>query len=265
VDAADEWMPGEEPASAVIGGDAAVPAGSVGRDAEGERAPVKERLYGGMTVSERRSARRQRLLDAGLEHIATRGYAGTTIEAICVAAGVTARHFYEEFGSREDLLAGVFDETVAATVAEIDTTLDASSLDPAELEERVHSGLDALLRTFLGDPRRARVVCIESVGVSPAMEARRREVLRGFATILEREAGRLVSEGIARTGDATLTSRALVGGVNELIADWILTAPEHRPSVGQLVDVTTQLFMAVITYRGLPPVRTTPAPQGQPA
>ncbi len=226
---------------------------------------MKERLYGGMTVSERRSARRQRLLDAGLEHIATRGYAGTTIEAICVAAGVTARHFYEEFGSREDLLAGVFDETVAATVAEIDTTLDASSLDPAELEERVHSGLDALLRTFLGDPRRARVVCIESVGVSPAMEARRREVLRGFATILEREAGRLVSEGIARTGDATLTSRALVGGVNELIADWILTAPEHRPSVGQLVDVTTQLFMAVITYRGLPPVRTTPAPQGQPA
>jgi len=258
-------MPGAEPAPATAGGDAAVPAGSTADGAEDEPPAAKERLYGGMTVSERRSARRQRLLDAGLEHIATRGYAGTTIEAICMAAGVTARHFYEEFGSREDLLVGVFDETVAASMAEIDTTLHASSLDPAELEERVHSGLDALLRTFLGDPRRARVVCIESVGVSPAMEARRREVLRGFAAILEREAGRLVSEGIARTGDATLTSRALVGGLNELIIDWILTAPEQRPSVDQLVDVTTQLFMAVITYRGFPPVRPAPAPQDQSA
>ncbi len=174
-----------------------------------------------------------------------------------MAAGVTARHFYEEFGSREDLLLTVFDETVEATMAEIGSTLHASSLDPTELEGRVRSALDALLRAFLSDPRRARVVCIESVGVSPRMEARRREVLRGFAAVLEREAGRLVSEGIARTGHATLTSRALVGGVNELIVDWVLTAPDHRPSIGQLVDVTTQLFMAVITYRGSPPAPAT--------
>ena len=66
--------------------------------------PSGERLYGGMTAEQRRAERRRRLLDTALELFGTDGYPYTGIERICSHAGVTARHFYEEFGNRETLM-----------------------------------------------------------------------------------------------------------------------------------------------------------------
>lgn len=44
-----------------------------------------------------------KLLDAALRVIRTRGYTGTTIDDICLAAGVTKGSFFHHFKSKEDL------------------------------------------------------------------------------------------------------------------------------------------------------------------
>ena len=74
---------------------------------------VVERRYRGRLPDERRADRRRRLLDAGLELFGTVGYHGTSIERLCAQAGVTARHFYQEFSGREALLAALFGEIVS--------------------------------------------------------------------------------------------------------------------------------------------------------
>jgi AcrR family transcriptional regulator len=51
-------------------------------------------------------------LHAGLQVFGTYGYANTSISDVCRAAGVTTRHFYEEFASREALLIATYDETI---------------------------------------------------------------------------------------------------------------------------------------------------------
>lgn len=208
---------------------------------------VSGRIYGGLTVAERRAVRRQRLVDTGLDLFASTGYAATTIEGICARAGVTARHFYEEFSSREELLEAVFDEAMAAITREIIESLDDASIDPNDLTSRVRTGVSALVHAFLDDPRRARVACVEVVGVSPAMEAHRRTALHGFARILESEATRMVEQGIIQRGDFTLTIRAMIGATYELFVDWCLETP--RPSLGSLISVLTGLFLAVVSYR----------------
>ena len=68
-----------------------------------------ERRYAGLLLHERRADRRARLAAAGLELYGTTGYDATTIPMLCSAAGVTSRHFYEEYGSRETLLRQVYD------------------------------------------------------------------------------------------------------------------------------------------------------------
>ena len=113
------------------------------------------RMYGGLTVLERRAVRRQRLLDAGLE-LFSRGYALATIEGICAGAGVTARHFYEEFGSREELLKAVFDRSIDTTILEIIEKVDGSTVAPDDLDGLVRQGTGAFVHAFLDDPRRAR-------------------------------------------------------------------------------------------------------------
>lgn len=51
----------------------------------------------------RRADARDRLLDAALTILRTRGYAATTVDEICNAAGVTKGAFFHHFRSKEDL------------------------------------------------------------------------------------------------------------------------------------------------------------------
>jgi AcrR family transcriptional regulator len=203
-------------------------------------------MYGGLTVLERRAVRRQRLLDTGLELFA-RGYALATIEGICASAGVTARHFYEEFGSREELLKAVFDRSVDSTILEIIERVDGSTVPTDDLEGLIRQGVGAFLHAFLDDPRRARVVCIESVGVSADLEEHRRELFHSFSALVQGEAERLTDHHEAPSKAFELTTRALVGGTQELIVDWLLD--DEPVSLELLCQVMSDLFMAVINYR----------------
>jgi AcrR family transcriptional regulator len=203
------------------------------------------RMYGGLTVLERRAVRRQRLLDAGLE-LFSRGYALATIEGICAGAGVTARHFYEEFGSREELLKAVFDRSIDTTILEIIEKVDQTAVASNDLELLVRQGTKDFIHAFLDDPRRARVVCIESVGVSPELEEHRRELVHRFSSLLQSEAERMLYAETGSPPEFVLTTRALVGGTQELIVDWLL-ATEPVP-LDVLADVISNLYLAIFSY-----------------
>ena len=52
--------------------------------------------------------RRERLLDAALRVYGTRGYHSTTVKAVCDAAGLTERYFYESFPNGEALFLALY-------------------------------------------------------------------------------------------------------------------------------------------------------------
>lgn len=189
-----------------------------------------------MSPDERQADRRRRLLDAGLGQFGTSGYARTTIEGLCAGAGVTPRHFYDEFGGREALLVAVFNEIVGWVTDAVGAALAAAPEDPVA---RARAGLGAFLHGLLDDPRRARVACVEIVGVSPEVEAHRRGVLHDFAALITGEADRL-AEG---RRDFSLAALALVGGTNELVVEWVVG--DRRLPIDVLVEEITRLFVAV--------------------
>ncbi|GEM_PF-120167 len=197
------------------------------------------RRYRGQSPDERRAERRRRLVEAGLELFGTVGYAATSIEAVCSRAGVTARHFYEHFDSREALMIAVFEEQATAVMREVVEATEAE--DPHDLDGRIRAGVGAFLRGVLGDPRRARVLSIESVGVSRDMERRRRSAMHAYARFV---AGQIAAiAGVADSGaDVDWLSLALVGGVNELIVEWI--SGMFRPPVELLVTEVSAFFHA---------------------
>src|ERR1700741_2572051 len=70
------------------------------------------RHYGGHSTEERRLARRERLIEAATRVYGELGYRNTTVKAVCEAAGLTERYFYESFANSEALLVAAF-ETVS--------------------------------------------------------------------------------------------------------------------------------------------------------
>ena len=199
---------------------------------------VTTRTYGGLSAGERRAARRERLLDAALRTFGTRGYVATTIEQICSVANVTARHFYEEFESREALLTAIFDEIVSDVMDQMRDAIFAPGKAPRAI---VADGVAAYFESVTADPRRARIMVLEVIGVSPKLEAHRRRALAQFVREVVTSAQRLLGSRTPPTIDLDLLGTALVGAGQELTTEWVLA--EERPSVAVLIELLSKLWM----------------------
>jgi AcrR family transcriptional regulator len=187
--------------------------------AGGPAGPLEKepRRYRGRTPDERREQRRRRLLDAALDLFSSAGYQNTSVERLCSTSGVTGRHFYEEYPSREALLTALYDDMMASGMEAVKAALAEA---PRELGPRLVAGVGAYMHLLLDDPRKARVVTVEVIGVSPQLEAHRREIGTMFALLIQAEAVALRQAGQKITGNE-LTALALVAAVHELTASWL--------------------------------------------
>ncbi len=196
------------------------------------------RRYRGITAAERRAQRRERLLEAGLELFATRGYASTSVRAVSQAASLNSRYFYESFKDREDLLFHVYQRIVqeivvraAEAVAKEDT-----------IESQARAGLRAGWTAVTEDRRKARIVALEVVGVSERIEQLRRDTRHTLARLTAENALAIAPDDIQLRLDPILTARSLMGGVVEALLDWI--NGDLDASVDEVVEHLTRLFTA---------------------
>lgn len=67
-------------------------------------------------VTRRRTATRQRLLDAALDVFAERGFGRTTVEQVCEQAGFTRGAFYSNFSSLDELFLDMWEQRSQAMV-----------------------------------------------------------------------------------------------------------------------------------------------------
>ncbi|HEX3465143.1 MAG TPA: TetR/AcrR family transcriptional regulator [Candidatus Elarobacter sp.] len=212
-------------------------AGSNGARAKGPQAASKGRVYAGLSAPERRAERRERLLDAGLELFGTVGFQKTTIPMLCSASGVTARHFYEEFPSREALLRTLYDQIAENAFQRTVEALRDTQSGPAE---RIRSSTAAYFRYLTSDARLARIYTIEAVGMHADLEAHRRAKREAFVKKMTRAAQRVESESV----DSRLLSAAIAGAAHDLLLEWVL-AP-RRPSVDKLIETITTLWVRTL-------------------
>jgi AcrR family transcriptional regulator len=204
------------------------------------------RRYRGLTASQRRAQRREQLLDAGLELFGTQGYANTTIRAVSAAAAMNSRHFYESFASREDLLYHVYERIVHEIV--LTAAQETGKVDT--LEGKARAGLRAGWTIVTDDRRKARVVALEVVGVSERLDRLRRQIRHSLADLTANNARSIAGREMEYRLDPVLTARTLIGGVVEVLIDWI--NGDVDASVDEIVEHFTRLFTAVAIASAAP-------------
>jgi AcrR family transcriptional regulator len=188
---------------------------------------------------QRAEGRRRQFLEAGLELLATRGWANITVRGVCEAAGLSTRFFYESFAGLDALALAVYDEIVDETfLAVVRATTDADT----DRALRARRAITAMVASLTRDPRRARVVLVEGFGRGPLGD-RRIQTMQRLAAAIE-QLGRMeygmYDESQAVVG---IAATLVAGGVAELLIAWL----DGRLDVSeeQLIGDCAQLVVAI--------------------
>jgi AcrR family transcriptional regulator len=177
------------------------------------------RSYAGATDAQRRGARRERLLDAGLAIIGTQGYSAATLRAVCAAAGLTERYFYESFANREALLAGVH----ARLVDELSAGLrEAFAAGGDDAQARARAALTAFFGMLRDDPRKSRVLLFEMLGVSPALDAQHQRAGQDIVRLVIEALRPIAGTRLPEAASESMVFTGLVGAVYHVAIRWHL-------------------------------------------
>lgn len=212
------------------------------------------RRYSGLEPCERAVERKRRLVAAGVDVFGTVGYSGATIKTLCRSAGLSERYFYESFASREQLLGASYDYLDEALGAQIDLAVQSARPD---LIACVRVGTEAVVGFMLNDPRHARIMLMEVVGVSAELELKHHKSQSDFATRClhqllllsgidpelgrEQLATRLGSVSAANILEyARLLAVFIVGGVNNMMLDALGGGTTQQTA--QITEVTCSLI-----------------------
>lgn len=191
-----------------------------------------------MSQDSRRVERRGLLLDAALELLATQGWGGTSVRAVCQEAQLNPRYFYESFESLDDLLVAVYDRVVEDLTEAVTGAVFAG--DP-DLRAQMRTAIETILDFIEEDHRRGRILYQVALG-NETLNRRRLETGRRLVELIEQDATSRVDvapgEQIGRMGAAIL-----VGGFGELLAEWL--AGRIEVSREQLAQDTTTLFLGL--------------------
>lgn len=203
---------------------------------------VSERRYRGLPPEVRQADRLNRFREAGLDAFSTSGYMNSSVPEICKLAGLSTRQFYEEFSSREglvlDLYTRIHNDARTRVLEAVDEATDRT------YRGIVTSAVEAYIHAIADDPRRARLVLVEVVGLNPKVEANRARNSAEWSELAERLARELAPAGHVPVGGYRLALVGLVGAINALTQDWSENSP--RPPMSELIDVLIPMMLSLL-------------------
>lgn len=171
------------------------------------------------TVSTRRSLVEGQILDAATELFAARGYAGTSLQDVANATGLTRPALYHYFSSKEDLLLRLVSEATVGPASELRQIRQRGGASAAV---RLRDMAASVARLHVHHPERFRML-IRSEADLPADIAKtydtgRRDVLREFTAVI----GEGVRSGEFRAIDPHISALGVIG-----LCNWV--AWWHKP------------------------------------
>lgn len=176
----------------------------------------------------RKDARRKTILDAATRLFGACGYHSTTVPMIVAESDSSVGSFYVHFRNKEDVFAAVL-EALGQKVTELMNRAKDSQEDALL---GIRSAVESLFLFLADNPGDARILIVESSGLSPRLERVRRTILRRHA--------QLVCQTLASAPDEfsvsqpAIAARCLVGAVFESLYSWLEESPNSRQSAAEV-------------------------------
>ncbi len=188
------------------------------------------RAYGGEGGDKRVARRREALIDGALESLGGDGGGAITVRGVCKRAGLTARYFYENFESVDQLVGDTFDRVIA----EITEGALAAFNSGGAAQQRVRGAVEAIVAVIDTDRRKGRVLFSQHL-LSPTVAQRRLSSTETFALLT------VESAAVDASPLSLAAAHFRVGGFARVLAAWL---DGHLDlDRAQVVDVCTELLL----------------------
>lgn len=202
--------------------------------------PSPKRRYGGVLPEERQRLRRAKLIEGAIEVFGTKGFHAATVREVCVAAHLTERYFYESFKTLPQLF--------LATYAELRDQLMARTLAVLKEAEPTPLGmLESAIRAFLefirDDPRRGRIMLVDSLGVNDEVAALSGATARDYSNLMRQHLHLLVPPDSVDDINLDLLADGMIG------LNVLLTARWMQDGFAESLDKVVQTNL--MPYKGL--------------
>jgi len=192
------------------------------------------------SAEERRGARierrRGRLAEAALTLFADQGYAVTSVDEIVARAKVSKSAFYEFFESKEECFREVLGHEGGALIQDVLTQAAAGH----NHRERLRLGINKFVQSCFERSAVARLLIVESVGLSRGVERVRHELQSSFADAVAEEVRHAKAhDPFYAQQDPQIFGRAVVGAVSDAVG-YFLTHP--GADAGSLAESLCLIF-----------------------
>jgi AcrR family transcriptional regulator len=177
---------------------------------------------------------RERIFDAIANLTAEHGYMALSLGEIASQAAVSLQTFYRHFAGKEEAFIATYETGHARAVAIINQTLVRQSSWLAA----VRAGIAALLELLASEPSYAHLACVDVMVAYPHMAGRAHEANDFYAGLLDL---RIASDAPSQLPSA-LVGEAIVGGVFELLHDYVLRGQTQR--LPELADHIAYIALA---------------------
>ncbi|MGE2688417.1 TetR/AcrR family transcriptional regulator [Mycolicibacterium pulveris] len=169
--------------------------------------------WSGVPLQDRQALRRDELISAGAALLGSEEGPALTVRAVCRAAGLTERYFYESFADRDEFVRAVYDDVCARAMSTL-TTAET----PREAVER-------FVELMVDDPAGGRVLLL-APEVEPVLVRSGAEWMPNFIELLQQKLSRITEPALA-----AMVATGLIGALTALFTAYLdgrLTATREQ-------------------------------------
>ncbi|MDT5020357.1 MAG: hypothetical protein QOI33_881 [Mycobacterium sp.] len=159
--------------------------------------------WSGVPLQDRQTLRRDELIVAGVDILGGEAGSALTVRAVCRAAGLTERYFYESFDDRDGFVRAVYDHVCGTAMTAL-----TSSTTPRDAVER-------FVALMVDDPVRGRVLLIAPER-EPVLTKSGAEWMPNFIDLLQRKLTRITDPAVQ-----AMVATGLVGALTALFTAYL--------------------------------------------
>jgi AcrR family transcriptional regulator len=159
--------------------------------------------WSGVPLQDRQTLRRDELVAAGVQLLGGAAGPALTVRAVCRAAGLTERYFYESFADRDEFVRAVYDDVCSAAMSALTT-----AGTPRDAVER-------FVTLMVDDPVRGRVLLIAPER-EPVLAKSGAEWMPSFIDLLQHKLTRITDPA-----KQAMVATGLVGALTALFTAYL--------------------------------------------